>query len=183
MNIYISYAHHGFVDYSMKAADFNEYTDGTSNLEVEHTYKNSKYLDFIDDTFSIMSKSFDIDKGVYYWMPGRRTGNKISDVEPMINDLPIYMHSCSTVEVPVLNSNVVISSSVDTSLIDNKTSYKYWRVYKNDWDNSPKLLFESYNPDLFLRSNDKGIYDVEATIYDNYGNESTHMFKGAYIVK
>lgn len=183
VNIYISYAHHGFVDYSMKAADFNEYTDGTSNLEVEHTYKNGKYLDFIDDTFSVMSKSFDIDKGVYYWMPGRRTGNKISDVEPMINDLPIYMHNSSTVEVPVLNSNVMISSSVDTALIDNKTSYKYWRVYKNDWDNSPKLLFESYNPDLFLRSNDKGIYDVEATIYDNYGNESTHMFKGAYIVK
>ena len=183
VNIFISYAHHGYVDYPMQAIDFNEYPNGTSEVEIEQTHKNSKYIDFIDDTFSIMSKHFDINEGVQNWMPSIRTGNKLNEVVPAICDSSIYAYVNTSAELALMNANIAIDIIADSNMIDSETSYKSWKVYYNDGTNSAKLLFESYNPVLFLASKLKGIYDVETTIYDKYGNESTHLYKGAYVIK
>ena len=181
-NIYISYAHHSYVDYPMKAVDFNEYPDGTSEVEIEQTFKNEKYMDFIDDTFSIMSKHFDMSEGVHNWMPSTRTGNTLDSVIPEISGSAIYKYTDTPVELSQFSNNVVLDTVIDSSLMDASISYKFWRVFYNDGTNDTRLLFESYNPTLFLSSDLKGIYDVEATIYDKYGNESTHLYKGAYTV-
>jgi hypothetical protein len=181
MNIYVSYAHHGFVDYPMKSIKFSENYDGTTKIDIEKTEKNKKILDFVDDTFSILSKGFDIDSGVYHWMSGKKLDNTLNGGIPTIMDSSIYEYKNNFLETPI-HSDIVISSYDASSYIDNNTSYKYWKVYHNEGDGTSKLLFESYNPLLYLTPREKGIYDVEATIYDNYGNESTHLYKGAYII-
>lgn len=183
MNIYISYAHHGFVDYSMKALGFSETADGMTEIKIEETQRNRKLMDFIDDTFSISGRAFDIDAGVLHWMSGTKQDNTLNGGIPDISNSAIYVRQNEFTEIDSENVNIVITSESTDGLIDRDTSYKYWKVYYNNGDGNSKLLFESYNPMLYLAPKESGIYDIEATIYDRYGNESSHMYKGAFIIK
>lgn len=182
MNIYISYAHHGFVDYSMKSVGASENIDGITEVKIEETKKNRKLMDFIDDTFSISAKEFDIDAGVYHWMSGTKYDNTLNGGEPEISKSAVYKRRNEFTEMNSENTNIVLTSESSDGLIDNETSYKYWKIYYNNGDGNSVLLFESYNPALYLTPKEAGIYDIEATIYDRYGNESTHLYKGACVV-
>lgn len=59
-----------------------------------------------------------------------------------------------------------------------------WRLYRyNTKQDKNELMFESWNNALFLTPEELGIYSVELTLFDEYGNSSTVMSEGLFKVK
>lgn len=180
VNMYISYAHNAFVDYIMKAKSSTEKSDGTTDLEIDYTNLNCRKMEFIDDTFVMYSKDFDVNEGLAAWMNS-------NDNIPAIVDQPIYSYTSENGFVPVNISkqqpNIVFAVNFEDLGIDEKESYVQWKIYRTiPTDNSRKYMFESYNKVLYLDYTENGIYDIEANVYDKYGNTVTKLFKGAYKV-
>ncbi len=182
VNMYISYAHNAYVDYIMKAKDSFENPDGTTSLDIEYNNLNCRKMEFIDDTFVLNSKQFDINEGLSAWMNSGKDENT-----PAIVDEDIYSYTSENGFVPVnITSklpNIAFEINFDDLEINEDESYVQWKVYKmSPIDNSRKYMFESYNKILYLDYAQPGIYDIEAKVFDKYGNSSTKMFKGAYKV-
>ena len=67
--------------------------------------------------------------------------------------------------------------------LDEEESYVQWKIYRKlPTDNERQFMFESYNRVLYLDYAALGIYDIEANVYDKYGNTQKKIFKGAYKV-
>lgn len=183
VNMYISYSHISYVDYKMKVLDSVELPTGITRVNIESTPMNHRILDFIDDTFSVNVSRFDINEGITNWMNSRKLSTSINDAVPAITDdasLMVYEYNNTPVELHE-HRNVAFGVNFENTGIDASTSYVNWKVYKADEISANrKLLFESYNPMLFLDTQTPGIYDIEAIVYDKFGNSTSRLFKGAY---
>lgn len=185
VNMYISYAHNAFVDYIMKATDSSENSNGTTNLEIEYNNLNCRKMEFVDDTFVMSAKSFDTNEGLSAWMNTYKDSN--DNRIPAILKKTVYSYTSENGFVPVNISekepNIVFEINFDELDIEEDESYVQWKIYKMiPTDNSRKFMFESYNKILYLDYAQPGIYDIEAIVYDKYGNTSAKLFKGAYKV-
>lgn len=181
VNMYIAYSHTAYVDYKMNVIDSKELPNGITRVNIESTPMNHRVLDFIDETFAVNISSFDINDGISSWMNSTRNSTSLYDVKPVITDASVYSYLNVPVELNRNSRNIAFEVDFANTGIDKYTSYVNWRVYKtNQIDEAHSLLFESYNPILFLDIATPGIYDVEAIVYDKFGNSTTRLFKGAY---
>ena len=181
VNMYIAYSHIGYVDYKMNVIDSKELPNGTTRVNIESTPMNHRILDFVDDTFSVNVSNFDINDGIASWMNSNRRSTSIYDVTPVITDASVYSYLNIPVELSGESRNIAFEVDFENTGIDKYSSYVKWKVYKtNQIDETHDLLFESYNPILFLDIDKPGIYNVEAIVYDKFGNSTTRLFKGAY---
>lgn len=181
VNIYIAYSHTAYVDYKMNVIDSKELPNGITRVNIESTPMNHRVLDFIDDTFAINISNFDINDGISSWMNSTRNSTSLYDVKPVITDASVYSYLNVPIELNRNSRNIAFEVDFTNSGINKSTSYVNWRVYKtNQIDETRSLLFESYNPILFLDIATPGIYDIEAIVYDKFGNSTTRLFKGAY---
>ena len=184
VNMYISYAHNIFVDYIMNAKTATENSNGTTDLDIDYNLLNCRKMQFIDDTFVMYANEFDINEGLAAWM-----NSSILDgsVYGAILDNDVYKYTSENGFVPVEISqnspNVAFTINFEDMGLDFNESYVQWKVYRKlNTDNDRIFMFESYNKILYLDYTELGIYDIEANIYDKYGNTLTKMFKGAYKV-
>ena len=177
----VSYAHHAYVNYPVKVAHADEDIHGMTHISFDNTKLNKRYLDFIDSTFGVTITSFNISEGINAWM--NYTDNVGELPKPKLLDKNVYEYRNISLElVKNESNNIVFKANLDNYSSDD--IYMYWRVYKmTDTTNKHKFMFESYNKYLYLDYNEKGIYDIEANVFDKYGNKSTRMFKGAYVIK
>ena len=53
-----------------------------------------------------------------------------------------------------------------------------WKVYKRVGEVSKNLIMESFNKALFIKFKEKGIYDIEMTVWDQYGNRFDKKMDG-----
>ena len=181
VNMYIAYSHTAYVDYKMNVLDSKELPNGITRVNIESTPMNHRILDFVDDTFAVNISSFDINDGISSWMNSTRNSTSLYDVKPAITDSSVYSYLNVPVELNRNSRNIAFEVNFANTGIDENTSYVNWRVYKtNNIDETHSLLFESYNPILFLDIEIPGIYDVEAIVYDKFGNSTSRLFKGAY---
>ena len=181
VNMYIAYSHTAYVDYKMNVLDSKELPNGITRVNIESTPMNHRILDFVDDTFSVNVSNFDINNGISSWMNCTRNSTSLYDVKPAITDSSVYSYLNVPVELNRNSRNIAFEVNFANTGIDENTSYVNWRVYKtNHIDETHSLLFESYNPILFLDIAIPGIYDVEAIVYDKFGNSTSRLFKGAY---
>lgn len=179
--IYISYAHHTFVDYVVKAESAIENYNGTSEIDIEYTRRSGHVMQFVDDTFVLDIKDFDTSRAYKFW----DTGVIRDDIkEPSITDTSVYKH-----QIPLeisLGQNIALELSLKNIDMNNSNNEytSYWKVYKsNNLSDNPTYEFTSYNKILYLRGFEKGYYDIEGFVYDKYGNTSSKYFKNAIIVK
>ena len=180
--IYISYAHHTFVDYIVKASEIEEQPNGRTNIDIERTKRSGHIMQFVDDTFVLDVKDFDTTRSYKFWDDGYIE----NDVKvPSIYDSSIYKN-----KIPLeinLGDNVALELNIkgfDINSVSDNEYNSYWKIYKsNALDNNPKYEFTSYNKILYLNGFEKGYYDIEGFIYDKYGNTSSKYFKNAIIVK
>lgn len=182
INMYISYAHHSYVDYPMQVIDSIENEDGTTEIEIEYNSLNRRLFDFIDDTFSITSREFNIGEGMGAWMNSTRKTIKLNDSIPDICNKPVYCYRNISPEL----SNNLVAFGVDLTDtgIDGSTCTNYWKVYKRSSVlDKDVLAFESFNPVLYLDYTDKGVYSIESFVCDKYGNTASKYYKGIYKVK
>lgn len=177
----LSYAHHAYVNYPVEVNDAHEDILGMTHINFEDTNLIKKYLDFVDTTFGVTITNFNINEGVNAWMNYEDPAGKLPI--PNILNSDVYEYKNHSLElIRDKSNNIVFKALLNGS--DDSYAYTYWRVYKmTDISNEHKFMFDSYNKYLYLDYNDKGIYDIEANVYDKYGNKSTRMFKGAYIIK
>lgn len=170
-DLHISYAHNIFTDYGMRVENASS-TMNKVNLETEKSITNSKSLKFVDDTFRSIYRSYDIHNAIRLWMDS-------SNGKPYICEKDIYKYHCPVI---VSEESNYIAFYPDFAVFgaDEETSTIKWKVYKPlDGNGHKELLFESWNRFLFLDNEDKDIYDIELTVYDQYGNAYTRMFEGA----
>jgi hypothetical protein len=53
-----------------------------------------------------------------------------------------------------------------------------WRIYKRVGEVSKNLIMESFNKALFIKLKEKGIYDIEMTVWDQHGNRFDKKMDG-----
>ncbi len=182
-NIYITYAHQAYVDYTMNITD-SSYNKSTSNItiSIENTNENSHKVQYIDDTFKVIYRDFDINNGLEMWMDSSYNEILYARI-PNILTSELYQYNIPIV-VDTENSNIIFKIDFQNCGMDPSSSTVYWKIYKRiDEYNNKKLLFESYNTVLYLDSDIPGIYDLEAYVYDKYGNTAYREFTGAYTIK
>ena len=181
VNMYIAYSHTAYVDYKMNVLDSKELPNGITRVNIESTPMNHRILDFVDDTFSVNVSHFDINDGIASWMNSNRHSTSIKDSTPVLTDESVYSYLNIPIELSSEDRNIAFEVDFTNTGIDKNTSYVKWNVYKtNQIDETHHLLFESYNPILFLDIDKQGIYDIEAIVYDKFGNSISRLFKGAY---
>jgi hypothetical protein len=169
-SLYISYAYNAFTDYKMPVEDLESKVHKTSLLHPKSTV-NDKLTYYIDDTFRAVTRPFDTDNGVLYWM-------NASDNTPLICLDNVYAYNCP---VTTYEKTPYTAFKIDyKGLSDDGRQTILWRVYKSIDATKRDLLFESWNKTLFLDISKRGIYDIEVTEFDKYGNKAVHMYEGAY---
>ena len=179
--IYISYAHHTFVDYVMRPAGISSDNSNNISIAVQKHRRSGHCLQFIDDTFIMDIKDFDKTDAYRYW----DTGITVDDNRlPSVCSQPIYEHT----DIPVTvtkGQNIAIKSFIKNTDDAGQTEYKrYWKIYRSDsLSDSPEYKFASFNETLYLTCADYGYYDIECFVYDKYGNTSQKYFKNAVIVR
>ena len=168
--LYISYAYNAFTDYKMPL-DTCEKTVQKTSLLHPTSNMNDKLTYYIDDTFKAVTRTFDTDNGVLYWM-------NASDNTPLICLDNVYAYNCP---VTTYEKTPYTVFKIDyKGLSDDGRQTILWRVYKSIDATKRELLFESWNRSLFLDISERGIYDIEVTEFDKYGNKAVHMYEGAY---
>ncbi len=169
-SLYISYAYNAFTDYKMSVEDYEKEVVKTSLLHSRSTV-NDKLTYYIDDTFRAVTRTFDTDNGVLYWM-------NASDNIPLICLDNVYAYNCP---VTTYEKTPYTAFKIDYKNVSDESQQTIlWRVYKSIDATKRDLLFESWNKSLFLDISKRGIYDIEVTEFDKYGNKAVHMYEGAY---
>lgn len=184
VNMYISYAHNAFVDYTMRANSATENANGTTDLQIDYNLLNCRKMQFIDDTFVLYSTDFDVNEGLAAWMNTISLDGSIC-CAVLGNDVYSYESSNGFVPVEISSStpNIVFAVNFSDMGLNEEESYVQWKIYRKlPTDNERQFMFESYNRVLYLDYTALGIYDIEANVYDKYGNTQKKIFKGAYKV-
>jgi hypothetical protein len=168
----------------MTANKSKENSNGTTDLSIDYNILNCRKMQFIDDTFVVYAKEFDINEGLAAWM-----NSTVLDEQTVgeISKKTIYKYRSENGFVPIKISpdspNVAFTVNFEDMGIDFEESYVQWKVYRKlPTNNEREYMFESFNKVLYLDYVEPGIYDIEANVFDKYGNTATKVFKGAYKV-
>ena len=115
-------------------------------------------------------------------------------------DILLYKYTIPvTISTSGNNSHIILSPNINgmmSNQVFKETEDSYgtrgnglgvhcrWRLYRyNTKQDKNELMFESWNNALFLTPEELGIYSVELTLFDEYGNSSTVMSEGLFKVK
>jgi hypothetical protein len=146
----------------MKVKDAREFVYNYNRI---YTNENRLY-DYIDDSFSLLLRKFDINNAFDYW--NYEDYDKSKQYYKYTNPITLNGSNYYKPLNEYIDPYVVLSSTSDKI----KNIRTYWNVYKqNLLEGTRTLLFQVSNNNLFLKMTDPGIYDFEAHNYDEYGNK------------
>lgn len=182
VNTYMTYSHTAYVDYVMAMEDNPTISEDDIHIDIPATRHNKWLFDYVDTKFVLSSRNFDTNNGIYSWMDiidPKAARLEPFGGEPIITEEPIYKYDKPT-DTPVLNQKDSLLIVAPVEVINEKM---YWKIWKRSAKgNERTLMFESYNPSLYLDMSDTGIYDVEMNVWDKLGNVSTNTIRGAFKV-
>lgn len=175
----VSHANCAYVDYNLSVNYAEELSTGYTHLYVN----DDTFLNFIDGTFSLSTKTYKNSNAHLFWMSSE-TKNNIPEIlidgsVYSYNNIPITLKpGDSIVFYPscnyTLDSNEVSSFYNDSS---NNYIHTYWNVTRYDkLENKNVLLFDSWNNALYITVKETGIYSIDLYMYDNYGNLTSKHF-------
>lgn len=158
INMYISYAHHSYVDYVSTINNSSIDNDNNQLITLNDTITNRKIIDFVDDTFSLSIREFNVNDGLKAWCD--QETNLVGNGE-------------NSILVP-RNKSYALFKVNDP---DKEIRGYRWKVIDSD---TRKIKYEVYNPVLYIREHNKGAYDIEMCVFDKDGNAFTRTYKRAY---
>lgn len=175
-SLYISPIDQNNVSYTMKLS--NKEPMFTNTIHAEDTKINKTISQHIDAGFTVSVRNFDIN-------------NAHESIVDKMDTESIFIYEINENEkFPHLETNETIVLSlpkISISESQNKQLTVQWKVYKqNKYTNNPTLYFETYttcDEYIGIKLKNKGIYDLEISGYDEYGNKYERYISSAFIIK
>lgn len=159
-------AKHAFSSYSDFSITTNHASEVANNFKI---YLKDSYCQefYLDNTFVVVNILFDQDKVNDQWY---------DPSDNLVNNTFYYHPESITVDVSTL---VILKGTYDASnyLLNQKN---IWQVVNND---SSIVLFKVFNESVPYIFNEPGIFNVECTSYDSFGNAITKKYEGLIEVK
>jgi len=153
----ITYPNEKFINYKVNVKSVEETISGDVVMSLDE----DEMLDYIDNTYSIGYRDFDIKNAYNDWVKSFVFNNLYSF------DIPITLQ----------NDKIIFIAGESKYKIKNPSHY--WIVYKQENGKQIKY-YELYNDAIFLNIDEEGIYDVELRTYDEYGNLVGRNNKGSF---
>ena len=164
------------LDYMTYICDLNkDYSDNQINYAVLVNNSDYRYCEyFVDRDYSISLRNFDPNDAIEIWEYDsdkyKTTGNIIAKY---IHNVPITTTSPYIELVPHIPGYI---NTIQKIRSENVTVR--WRIYKRVGEVSKNLIMESFNKALFIKLKEKGIYDIEMTVWDQHGNRFDKKMDG-----
>lgn len=159
MSATVSYPNLDFVNYKVDVENVKESDSGYAVITLDEY----EMLDFIDNTYSIGYRDFDIKNAYNDWIKENSFNSLYSF------DIPITL----------IDSKIICRAKNPEGYTTSDLTH-YWIIYKQNASGRAKY-YELYNDSLFLNIDESGIYDVELWTYDKTGNlvctENKGLFK------
>lgn len=170
IRIEISHAHQVYVDYEIEVDYAKEFIRGYTNIYP----KNDEFLTYVDNTFSVTTRNFDIHNAYRDWLYQDASSNL-----PYVFDTSIYGYN---IPVTILeNQGIILTADNDDMTDDINKRYAFWRIYKYDnLQDKNVLMYELWNSSVFINPSIEGIYSVELYMYDSYGNLTKKFYQGVF---
>jgi hypothetical protein len=111
--------------------------------------------------------------------------------DTIIQDILLYRYRIPvTLSADDGNTHIILSPVTNGAIPinafnqNNFEAHCRWRIFKyNTTEDKNELLFESWNTAMFITPTENGIYSVELTLFDEYGNMASVLSEGLFKVK
>ena len=164
------------LDYMTYMCDLNkDYSDNQIDYAVLVNNSDYRYCEyFVDRDYSISLRNFDPNDAIEIWEYDsdkyKTTGNIIAKY---IHNVPITTTSPYIELVPHIPGYINTMQKIRSENVTVR-----WRIYKRVGEVSKNLIMESFNKALFIKLKEKGIYDIEMTVWDQHGNRFDKKMDG-----
>ena len=192
---YISPIDDAFVSYIMKLEDGKSTSDLITSDKSRESKKISQH---IDKGFTASIREFDITTGHRWYNNGinlfeekmydtwyNHTGQIVTEgLVALKTGVPSGYYYCGTDGIGDWDDIIEIIQNEEISIEQNKADQSFrWRIYKqNRYNSSHKLVLECYNKYPVFYIDEKGVYDVEVTMFDRFGNKHERKSASAITV-
>jgi hypothetical protein len=164
------------LDYMTYMCDLNkDYSDNQIDYAVLVNNSDYRYCEyFVDRDYSISLRNFDPNDAIEIWEYDsdkyKTTGNIIAKY---IHNVPITTTSPYIELVPHIPGYINTMQKIRSENVTVR-----WKIYKRVGEVSKNLIMESFNKALFIKLKEKGIYDIEMTVWDQHGNRFDKKMDG-----
>ena len=176
VNFYFSPSTQDYTKYALEL-DVDESDPGDGKIVLKDTARNRELSYYIDTSYAIVLRDFDSDNGMKMWNDA--SSGVISNQYSY--NCPITTTKKFVTLAPVLSE--AFSGSTPISILTSQEYTAKWRIYKQHDNSKRTLLVECYNKVLSLELPEKGVYDVDLTVYDRHGNKYCKFLDGAIMYK
>ena len=164
------------LDYMTYTCDLDkENSDNQINSAVILNNANYRYCKyFMDMDYSISLRNFDPSDAIEIWGYDIDKYNNSRNLEArFMHNVPITTFFPTIVLVPYIPGYINTMQKVK-----NENMTVRWRIYKRVGETSKNMLMESFNRAVIVDFEEKGIYDIEMTLWDRYGNRFDKKMDG-----
>lgn len=164
------------LDYMTYICDLNkDYSDNQIDYAVLVNNSDYRYCEyFVDRDYSISLRNFDPNDAIEIWeYDSDKYKTTDSIIAKYIHNVPITTTSPYIELVPHIPGYINTMQKIRSENVTVR-----WRIYKRVGEVSKNLIMESFNKALFIKLKEKGIYDIEMTVWDQYGNRFDKKMDG-----
>ena len=164
-----------FMMYNVKN---NKFDSSVYEISLLDTITNRNLYPYITPIFSVAQRDFNVDNGIDYWnsLGAVYSSSGVCHSSSGRLGLVSDMDTNSTHKWSIYKRNDV-KSTTEISLNKEDPTY-YGKKTMSD----KELFIQAFNKSMSFKL-DKGIYDIELTQYDKYGNKGTIRKDGLFIVE
>lgn len=176
VRMFVSHSNKEYSEFILKNdTEKMDYQNG--EITMEDTAVNRELSYYIDTTYSVSFRNFNVRNGITYW------DDDINSGLPYLYSYrkPVITTNSKVMVAPVLSQEFTHRDDLDI-LINNECTIS-WKIYKQKNNYTHELLFECFNEILTLDLKEEGTYDIDMTIYDKHGNKFTRELIGAITIK
>ncbi len=145
-------------------------------ITIDETAVNKELGYYLDSTYSVSFRNFNVRNGIIYWNDSSTGLSSMYSYRK-----PVITTNGKVMVTPILSQEFTHIGEFD--ILQSEDCTVSWKIYKQKNNYTHELLFECFNKILTLDLTEKGIYDIDMTIYDKHGNKFTRELIGAITIK
>ena len=154
--------------------DVNESDNQSNSISIVNNTKYRYAQKFIDQNYSVSLRNFDPNDAIEIWEYNSDDYSTYNQIKgKYVHNTPI------TTTMPYVEILPHIPGYInDISTMTSNSMTVRWKIYIRYGNSSRKLIMECFNKALFLKLKDYGTYDIEMTLWDQYGNKFEKKMNG-----
>lgn len=181
-----------FVEFIKEISSLSDPTN--SNIVLPKTNSNKEFMKYIDTTYAVSVRDFNINDAKEIMAPFNKAATSITrEIFSRLcgYNVPIRMDD-KTTRLAVITTNLSRAYphfkgprnlNDPICILDFKGCTPRWRVYHRTGKSNRKLILDVYNAMIHLIISKKGDYDVQLDVYDENGNKYSKFLNGAISYK